>query len=248
MMIRTVLFALLILNSHVLLAESERDPHGWEFRYTPYAWIAYIKTDAEFEESPGEPVEPGGQTRGILDVLDMAYMHNLQIQKGRWGLMNEIIYLDMSDQTTPNSILIDSIDARVILRVFDLAASYEVNNKFMLLFGWRHIATDMDVNIDFPLDINSKNISLQQHWHSPVLAFRYSLPLGKKWSLAAQADYADDLDQANSFMATALLNYKLTNLLNINLGYRYAEVDLQSDVVSLDYALGGYLLGVSFQW
>ncbi|SMF46890.1 hypothetical protein SAMN02745866_03004 [Alteromonadaceae bacterium Bs31] len=51
-MLLTLLLSSLSIN---LAADNGPSEHSWQVVYTPYGWLASIKTDADVENSPGKP-------------------------------------------------------------------------------------------------------------------------------------------------------------------------------------------------
>lgn len=73
-------------------------PEEWAFSATIYGWLPSINMDLSF------PVDSGGSNAGvtasdILDALNFTFMGAFGAQKGKWGLLTDIIYLDLGAST-----------------------------------------------------------------------------------------------------------------------------------------------------
>ena len=71
-------------------AAAESSDERWQYEAAVYLWGASLggatATGDDFEMSFGD----------ILDNLDMTFMGMLQARKGKWSLLADVIYMDLS--------------------------------------------------------------------------------------------------------------------------------------------------------
>ncbi|RTZ48016.1 hypothetical protein EKL30_03315 [Candidimonas sp. SYP-B2681] len=88
--------ALLAPLTHACASETELD--AWQFSVTPYLWGATVSGDSRFQvpRGSGNRVEVKSRPSDYLSSLDFAMMFSAEARKSRWGVLTDIVYLDIS--------------------------------------------------------------------------------------------------------------------------------------------------------
>lgn len=236
-----------VLVSASSTAESASD---WKVDWTPYIWASSLDAGVGLGNLP--EVESQLGFADLIDKADTAFMHHLEIRKGQWGIVNEIIYLDLSDSSTPGAgVVVDSVDVGVTQGIYDLAASYtpeQLENTSFLL-GLRYIDVNLDVRINSNLNgpLAGKH-SHGEDWSNLLVGVHQRIPFSDNWTLGLKADYAGDLGDEESYILTAGLDYSIREFMSLKFGYRHAAVDFDSSDFSLDETVAGPYLGLGFHW
>ena len=66
---------------------------GWSFAASPYVWLPGFSTSAETGRGT---VDIDKSTSDAVSDLDFAFMGAFEARSGRWGLILDLIYTDLS--------------------------------------------------------------------------------------------------------------------------------------------------------
>ena len=142
---RTMLAGLLVAVAGPAAAQ---DP--WSFALSPYVWLPGVSTSTE-------------TGRGTIDVdtspsdavadLDFAFMGAFEARNGRWGLILDLIYADLSASAdTPLGGLWSRAEVDTKLTAFTAYAGYRVfeneRGAVDLLGGGRFYSLDLDLTLE----------------------------------------------------------------------------------------------------
>ncbi|MCP4766513.1 MAG: hypothetical protein GY875_09590 [Gammaproteobacteria bacterium] len=219
----------------------------WQINWTPYLWAANLSASMDFGMgSVGADLD----FSDILDKLEGTYMHYLEFRKGRWGIANEIIYLNIADSKKGPIAGIVEADADLKQSVIDLVATYHTGNdeNTMLYGGLRYINADAGVVTTSDLPPQNMELNTQKDWTNLLVGVRQAFPLSDKWSLAVKGDIATDFDDEQSYALTLGANYYMTKLLDLKFGYRYMQVEYEDSDIKLEETIDGAFVGLTFKW
>jgi hypothetical protein len=103
----------------LLAAPAMAQDSGWSFALSPYLWAPGIKASVG---TAWGSVEVDKSTSDVLSSLDLAFMAAFEARKGRWGLIADIFYADLSgSRATPLGLLFSR--ARPETQAKELAAT-----------------------------------------------------------------------------------------------------------------------------
>jgi len=261
----TVLVTVMVLAcaTGVNAAEEKQDDR-WHFTITPYIWLPSISGSMKLEPPPGfgsgnVDMGPGD----YLENLDFVGMLDLQVQKGRWTLLADIIYFAFSDDETADfpGVLPGSSGWRVgadwdlQALILEFAGAYTVfRNGYMnfdLLAGVRYAEIDGKVSLDItgplPAFVSSRTFSKTESFIDPIVGFKGKFELGKKWYLPYYFDIGGfSVDSDVTLQAFAGIGYRFSDWFSMLLGYRYLYYDFGDSKLVKDLNLYGGTLGFSF--
>src|SRR5437016_4567678 len=72
-----------------------QDDAGWQFSATVYGWFPDIGGHTRFQSGAGGEIDVDIST--ILDHLKMTFQGSFEARKARWGLFNDLVYLDVGE-------------------------------------------------------------------------------------------------------------------------------------------------------
>ena len=253
-----------------LCVQAQDNSGDWESRFTLYGWLTDNSGNTNFPTSGGGPeIEVG--IDDIIDSLDFTMMGTLQLNKGKWGLMNDLIYLDVGGKSKgsrefslgPNEGISGNVelDARLDLKtwLWTVAGTYGLvqsnDNRVDLLFGARMI--DMSQELawtvtgdigEYPLPGNSGKARVSAtNWDAVIgiKGYRY-LGDGGKWVLPWYLDVGTG-DSDFSWQAMAGFGYHF-GWGEVLLTYRYFDYEFENDSPLKDLSFYGPMIGASFSW
>ena len=135
----------------------------------------------------------------IIDNLDMAFMGVLQAQKGKWTLLADVIYLDVSAGQTSTANLIGqpvsaNLDVGLKSWIVTAAAAYEVyetdTTRLNILGGGRYLYMDADLDFEIPAIPLREKYSDSGSVIDAIIGARGELRLNDTWYVNYHVDIA----------------------------------------------------------
>ena len=242
-MVKKIFLLLLVMGSALPAKAEEKLQISW----TPYIWAANLSFDMDFGAGP---IGTDLDFDDVLDKLEATYMHYLEFRKGKWGFANEIIYLNIADTNDAPIPLISEVDVDVKQGIYDFVVTYHTGKgeNTMLYGGLRYIDIDTTVETTSGLPPLNLDLEVNKDWTNLVVGVQQIFPLNDKWSLALKGDIASDFDDESSYFLTLGANYTISKLLDLKLGYRYAEVEYEDSDVEINETIDGAFVGLTFKW
>jgi hypothetical protein len=267
--LRGVAAILLATSATVASAQSAWDSGTWRFGASLYAYLPTIGGTLNFPNRSGSgSVRVDADT--LLDSLEFAFMGNLDVHNGRWGVFTDVMYLDVSGSTSqtrdfqvgganvPASVT-GNLDLDLKGTVWTLAGEYRVASTRELTvdalagarlidirpkLGWS-LAGDLAT---IPVEGRGGNIEIKaQNWDGIVgLKGRYAFGDGYKWHVPFYADVGTG-ESHLTWQAAAGLGYSFSWGDAVAL-WRYLGYEMKSDQPVDDINFSGPMLGVTFRW
>lgn len=241
----------------------------WQWHATIYAWLPSLSGETSFPPTGGGPTIDISADQ-ILDALNFAFMGTFEARKGRWGLVTDVIYLDLgaSKQATRDfSIgqvgLPASVNADLRLDVtgwvWTLAGGYAVVQQQAIsmdvLAGARMLDLEQGLQWNMNGDIStlplpgrsgSSNVK-DTRWDAIVgLKGRIALGADRNWYVPFYLDIGTG-ESDLTWQGMVGLSYAMKSV-DFTAAWRYLDYDLgnQSPVHSIDF--NGPALGVTFRF
>jgi hypothetical protein len=189
----------------------------------------------------------------ILDSLEFSTMGGYRGERGPWAVVADLNYLRVEqrkDGIGPFGQTRATVDADQL--VFELDGSYALDEHWSVYGALRYWRLDVDLQVvgGGPLGETLAR-SGDEQWVDPVVGARYVVPLSQRWSLIAKGDIGGfGVGSDFSWQAVAFANWSLNEHANVQLGFRYIDVDYEDGTsagpLRYDVTLGGPAAG--FAW
>ena len=101
-----------------------KDPDGWSFILEPYLWAMGMSGDVAIKGLPA--VHVSYNTKTILQHLDWGLMGKAEVRKGRWGVLGDGFFAQLSANATPPGPLYDGTSLKVQQGMASLALAYRI--------------------------------------------------------------------------------------------------------------------------
>lgn len=252
-----------MLSGVAAAAESDE----WQFRASVYAWLPSLEGETTFKG----PDSPDGEVDidKILDSIESAFMGGLAVEKGRWGLFSDYIYLDLSN-TEKNSHSLDfgplDIPAEVGYKttlgitgwVLNTAGTYAVvDNEWYsmkVLGGVRFLDLEEELEWELssqignrPDNSHSGNVKVKDNVLDAIIGVRGKVKFGQSnWSAPYYLDVGTG-DTEYSVQSAIGINYAFTSF-DVGVSYRYLEWNFDSDIGIKSLSFSGMQFGVGYRW
>ncbi len=242
---------------------------AWQWRASIYGWFPSIDGSTKFPTGGGGPaIDVDAST--IIGDLKFAFMGALDVRKGRWGLFNDLVYVDLGgsksssrDFTVGRAGLPAGVDGNANLDikswVWTFAGTYALSetpqNTTQLLFGGRMLSMEQTLDWSFngnigALGLPGRSGSAQvdeTNWDAIVgLKGVATLSADRRWVLPYYVDVGTG-DSKLTWQAMAGVGYSF-DWGTTTLAWRYLDYEFDSDVGVQDISLSGPFLGLTFQW
>ena len=240
----------------------------WQWQAAVYAWVPAIGGTSRYPENGGGSsvdVSMGD----VLDALKMAFMGNLSVRKGQWGLWTDLVYADFGasktnfrDFSVGGLPLPGGVTANVSLDlknwIWTTAGTYRFASTpdydADLLFGARML--DMSTTLDWSLNGNIGQLPISKDGRGESSLTNWDAIIGAKGVVSFGDDrkwfmpYYADIGTGQS---------KLTWQLNLGVGYkfdwgslvatwRYLDYEMKSGNAIESLTMNGPLFGAVFQF
>jgi hypothetical protein len=245
----------------------------WTFAVQPYLWLPSVNGSLNYSAPGGSPsVDVSADT--LLDELNFAFMLNAEARKGKWALVTDFLYLDISggdskvksvDFSGPGGVVTVPVtvsgSANVKLEgvLWDLAGSYTVarseTSSLDVLLGFRYF--NLDVTTDWNLSGEISNggqtfastgsIKKSEDLWDGIIGVRGRIGLGSgKWGIPYYLDVGTG-SSTITWQGAAGIQYRWS-WIDLNLMYRYLYYDMESGKLLQNVSFGGPALGVNFRF
>jgi hypothetical protein len=101
-----------------------KDPNDWSFTLEPYGWAMGMAGDIGVRGLP--PTHVDFSARTLLQHLDWGIFAKGEIRKGRWGILADGFYAELSASGDPPGPLYDSVDVTLRQGLASLALAYRI--------------------------------------------------------------------------------------------------------------------------
>jgi hypothetical protein len=131
--------------------ETPPPPSPWEFRIEPYGWLTGTEGITGVK---GLTTEINESFDEIFDHLNRAAALQMEARNGRWGILADGFYADLSSSGNPPGPLYKSVDADFKQFIGELAVSYRVYESpkgFVDIysgFRYNHLSLDLSAKVN----------------------------------------------------------------------------------------------------
>lgn len=203
----------------------------WEWSVTPYFWFAGVDGDVK---SNGNKVDIDESFSDIWDALNFGGSVHIEAKKGKWGILIDTLYMDLSMDKD----IVSPVTAEVDLEMWtvEVGGFYQIgewpmgdgngrNMRLDVLGGGRYWNLDTDVKIGL------MSGSTDSDWIDPFIGLRLFVDM-KDWLIFhARGDiggFAVSSDAAElTWNVLVGPMFKLSEKLSIIAGYRWLDLDLE---------------------
>lgn len=211
----------------------------WELSLTPYVWALSMKGDVGVGRTEADV---DVSFSDILDNLNIAVMLEVELRKGRFGLLSDTIYANLEDDAATEEDRI-RIKATAKMLIQGLAGTYRLGTWQLADFAqagrlsvtvdpyagirYTYLDTELTGRLDLPdLGVDARRTtSADKHWVDPIVGLRTIWTLGERLSLSAAGDFGGtSMNSDYSWQAVGVVGYRFglfgTNNANVVAGYR----------------------------
>jgi outer membrane receptor protein involved in Fe transport len=218
---------------------------GWSFALSPYAWVPGIRASVD---TAWGGVEVNKSSSDVLSKLDVAFMGAFEARNGRWGLIADLFYADLSQsQATPLGLLFSQARIETEAKALSAYAAYRIHEdervSIDLLAGFRVNSVDLDLSLS-PGLLPGQHFGIGQTWVDPLIGGRLRFAITDHWFATAFADVGGlDVGSDLTWQVFGSLGYQFNERWSVQGGWRYVVIDKEIDGRDVNTDFNGPLLG-----
>jgi len=239
-----------LVSALALVAGPVAAQDGWSFAFTPYAWLPALSTSVATDEGTVD-IDTSGSD--VLSNLDFAFMGAFEARKGRWGMIADLLYSDLSEsKDTPLGVLFSR--ARVETKVGALSgyAAYRVfedEKAFVdVMGGFRYFDTRVDLTLS-PGQLPGAESDLKESWVDPIIGARARYDFSDHWFGTALIDYGGfDGSNDTTWQALGTVGYQFNDRWSVQGGYRYMDIEKEMAGADVKIGLSGPIIGFTVRF
>jgi opacity protein-like surface antigen len=224
-----------VLSGMVARAENGE----WDWNITPYAWLLGLDGDIA---AKGLTTSVDETFLDAVSKLTVAGMLHVDGNNGDWGTIGDLVYLNMDDSSdTAIGEVKGGVDQWIISVIPYLRVKSNESTTLDLGIGARYLNTSLD--IDTPIGSTSDSKS----WIDPVLLARVNIQATENLCFSLMGDIGGfGISSDFTWQAAVNAGYKVSELIDLMLGFRYLDVDYTDSDFRYDAVSSGFTLGVRF--
>ncbi len=220
----------------------------WSYEASIYLFMP------ETETSVGTPLGTLDGTLSFsdaLDNLDFAFMGAFAATNGRWSLLADYNYTDLSfssDRPGPASSGLETafttqyLSGYVGYRVFE-----DQSAKVDIVGGFRWFSTETEFDLQ-PGTAPGRRTTVDESWTDPVIGARARMVFSDKWSGTGFVDYGGFRSGSETWQVLLTADYAMNERWLIRGGYRYISFDHDIDGSDFKFDQSGPLLGATYRF
>jgi opacity protein-like surface antigen len=230
-------------------ATTEASPPKWQFELTPYLWMAGISGTIGIGRLPSQEVS--ASFGDILSHLTFAIMGTGEVRRGRFGLLADAVYMNLSQNDTTAPPGFSGTDVNVKQGLYTFAATFRTTRGKIpldVVAGGRYANLTSTISLAAGA-LPARSGVASEGWWAPFIGLRVLLPLSRKWELAGYGDFGGFDGYANTqWQLLGGINFKISKLVVAKAGYRYIDVEYIKNELKQDLAYSGFYLGAGFRF
>ena len=222
---------------------------SYKYQITPYGFLTGVHgTIGE----RGRTASVDASFSDIVHHLNMVATVYFDARFGRWRVLFDNFYVDVSNARATPGPLFDSVRVATRMWMVDPEGAYAItqseDREFDVTAGARIWNLDNSVNLfrgGLQVDRGAGTRSLAD----PIIGARYYSNLTPKIFVLGKADIGGFSAGASiDWQAYGQVGYKLKDSIAISAGYRYLAVDNESKNAVFDVHLNGVVLGLGIRF
>jgi len=222
---------------------------GWQFNITGYLWLSGI--DLGLTGPNGRTVS---QNYGFIDIIDhlhgMPFMGAAEVRYDRFGILADLIHLPVGGHFQTENVLFRGGSVNLNTTIGTVIGLYRVvlDNAGTLDLGGGIRAYGLSATTSLRAGLlPGMSVSSWAATTDPIISVRGHLNLGNGFGVDAYGDVGGfGVGTKLSWQLIGALDYQMNQSINLKLGYRYLQADLEKQDATIK--IGGPFLAMSYRF
>jgi hypothetical protein len=223
---------------------------AWNFALSPYLWAPGASSSVETRFGT---LSADASIGDVLSATDFALMGAFEARNGRWGLIADLVYSDLTERSdTPFGVLFSRARVDTDLTMATLYAAYRLHEddrlEVDLLGGARAVWLDVDVALT-PGALPGQSFGLSESWVDPLVGGRARVALTDRWFTTALADIGGfNAGSDLTWQVLATLGYQFNPRWSAQGGWRQFAIEREIEGRDVELDLGGPVFGFTIRF
>jgi outer membrane receptor protein involved in Fe transport len=223
---------------------------GWSFALSPYAWTPGLTSSVE---TAWGTVEVDKSIGDVLSDLDLAFMGAFEARNGRWSLIADLFYANLSQsRPTPLGLLFSRAEFETEAKLLSGYAGYRVfeNDQVALdaMVGLRINSVDLDISLS-PGLLQGQRFGASETWVDPLIGGRARFAITDRWFATALVDVGGFRGGSDlTWQIFGSLGYQFNERWSVQGGWRYVVIEKTINGRDVELDLNGPLLGFTVRF
>lgn len=223
---------------------------GWSFALSPYAWTPGLTSSVE---TAWGTVEVDKSIGDVLSDLDLAFMGAFEARNGRWSLITDLFYADLSQsRSTPLGVLFSRAKIETEAKILNGYVGYRVFEGGQvavdLMAGFRVNSIDLDLSLA-PGLLAGQRFGMSETWVDPLIGGRMRFDITDGWFATVFADVGGfRVGSDLTWQIFGSLGYQFNGRWSVQGGWRYFAIEKTINGRDIEIDLNGPLLGFTMRF
>lgn len=223
------------------IQEPEASISDWHWKANLYGWAESLDGNVTIR-GRYVPVDIGFDD--ILENLDFAIMGSAEVSYGRWGLLADMSYAELSGSSYGRRSV---VNVGLDQFIGNFALAYEIfgeGNSHLDLYAGARV-NSLDLDAEFIGRRLFARTSQSETWVDPIIGLRFQQELSERFFLRLVGDVGGfNVSSDFTWQAMGILGFRMTEHSSLLFGYRGIGTDFSSGTFGYDVTTQGVLLGV----
>jgi hypothetical protein len=222
---------------------------GWTYSATLYGWLPGLDITAD---TPFGSVEGDVSASDAVTELNFAFLGAFEARNGPWGVIGDLLYLDLSTSADTPGPLFDAAEVNPRSTVVNGYLAYRIIDNprasVDLAAGFRSYRLQNEVVLSADL-APEQSFDSTETWTDPLVAVRFSQDFAENWYATAFLDAGGfGVGSESTWQALGTVGYRYTEHWSMQMGWRYMEANGIGDSEDIDISLSGPVFGVTYRF
>lgn len=218
---------------------------NWEYEASIYLFTPETKTSISNSNFSAEGTLSFSDA---LSNLDFAFMGSFGASNGRWSVLGDYMYTDLSFGSTAPGPAGSDVDSKLKTQILNGYLAYRIYQaptvQLDLAGGFRWFNTQTDLTVTPP----GASASVDESWIDPVIGARARFEIAKNWSGTAFFDYGGFSSDSETWQVLLTIDYALSDSWSLRGGYRYISVDHDISGTDFKFSQSGPIFGATYRF
>ena len=202
------------------IAAQDSGSDEWQFNIAPlYLWASDLSGTLTARDREVSFQLPFDQA---FDNLESAFTLRFEAWKGRWGILTDFSYMDLSSDRT-----VGPLELNIALEnlIAEVAVGYNFDGPSFICLGARYYGMESAITGSM-----GRELAVDESWVDPIIGFGWTPKLSSRWTFSAMVDVggfgiASDL----TWKASAVIDWRVGKFIALGAGYRALDYDYKNE-------------------
>lgn len=220
----------------------------WSYEASIYLFMP--ETDMSLDTSRGS-LDANLSFSDALENLDLAFMGAFSATNGRWTLLADYVYTNLSFGNDTPGPAFSGLDTSFKTQYLSGYVGYQILPeqavRVDLLGGFRWFSTETEFRLRSGT-VTGGTTTVDDDWIDPVLGVRARVDFSDRWSGTGFVDYGGFRSGGETWQVLLTADYAINERWLIRGGYRYISFDHDIDGNDFTFDQSGPLLGATYRF